>query len=516
MNSEGGTIPNTPPLAEQLRICTDHAQDLIDASSAVYSGGKSNIAYHLAALALEEVGRHELLILEHGANRQPVPPSWPVKHRQDHVQKLFWAFFGAAFGRQVLTREQLEEMRDLARFIHETRMVGLYAEDQDGNVQVPRDAIPPAQAENLINIATARLGMARSIDPDAPISDDDRELQWWFLETSLDDRRRQFIFTGPSMTKLAELQDAKAWILWLKEQFDDADARGRAMIEAELVRSENLPATSRKKKWLLRFKLVSASHQVAPRALRGWNEKVEIIKLSSGPTRSELYVDLFFDETMPVERLWYAGWALARRFTVALNIGTRGFWWWHLAEDLSRYYEFIEDLDRKERIEMNQQPRLALDWGQNVLNDADLGLTMRCVAALPGPADPERLVPFDYYVAGLNFWALNDVHWRCELEVYGNFHESLKAMAARAGAWDRQGPFDDVMIAILQRLIPELEVEQRKRYIDLAAAFERKEPEGNNFTLTDVACIKVLCDRYFLDVVMPLEFEERMKAQTSA
>jgi AbiV family abortive infection protein len=505
---------NDIPLVEQLRICTEHARDLIEAASAVFAVGKPNIAYHLATLALEEIGRHELLTLEHSAKRHSNPPSWTVKQRQDHVRKLFWAFFGAAFASQELTGPRLEEMREFAQFIHTARMAGLYAEDAEGHIQVPSAAIPPEQAQNLINLATARLGMVRTFDPDAPIADADRELQQWFLGTVEDDRRREFIFTGPSMAKLADLGDAKQWLLWLKEQFDEADARGREMIETELARSQNLPTASTKKKWQLRFKLASPSHQVAPRALRKWNDQVDAIKLVKAPSRNELYVDLYFDERMPVQGLYYSGWAQARRFTVALNIGTRGLWWWHFAKDASRYYEIVKDLEQDQTVELDQQPRLALNWGSHlILGDTDLALTQRCLVALPFPHESDKLAPFDYYVAALTFWAHLDVHWRCEIEIYGNFHESLKEMTRHAGAWDGNASFADVMTSILQRLMPDIQGEVRQRYLDLAQAFERHEPEGQNITLTDVAAIKALLDRYFLDVVMPLELEARLKSR---
>lgn len=103
----------------------------------------------------------------------------------------------------------------------------------------------------------------------------------------------------------------------------------------------------------------------------------------------------------------------------------------------------------------------------------------------------------------------------CEIEIYGNFHESLKAMARRVGSWDGNGPFEDVMMTVLQQLAPEVQVEVRHRYLNLAVAFERHEPEGKNITLTDIAAIKALVDRYFLDVVAPLELAARLKSRAS-
>jgi len=44
-----------------MAACVTHARDLLSSARAVQAAGRSNIAYHLAALALEELGRRELL-----------------------------------------------------------------------------------------------------------------------------------------------------------------------------------------------------------------------------------------------------------------------------------------------------------------------------------------------------------------------------------------------------------------------------------------------------------------------
>jgi AbiV family abortive infection protein len=502
----GGQAKAVEPLSdEELRalvVCLDHAQDLISAAEAVLAADKPNIAYHLAALALEEVGRHELLLLGRGAAREPVPPTWPVKHRQDHVQKLFWAFFGAAFGREVLTKKAWDEMREMAEVIHATRLAGLYAEDEDGNVQVPRDAIPREQAENLVALARARLGITRSYEARQEISEADRELQAWFLGISADEKRRAFLFTAPSMAKLAELQDARAWMVWLKEQFDAADAQGQAMIQAELARSQNPASASTKSKWRIKIKLSSASHLIAPKPLRIWNSGVEAIKLSKGAGKNGLYVDLLLAETVTVQALWLTGWTVARLFAVALNIGTRGLWWWDFAKDVSRYYEVIEDLYSNQTIELDRSPRLKVDWGTNVFSENDLRLTMQALAVLTRLRSPEQRAPYDYYIGGIQFWAKLDVHFPCEPDIYGNFHLSLKGMMRATGAWDGEAPFGPQFSEMLARLIPAMSEEQERRYVELAEAFEQGQPDGHNITLADVAAMKELCDHYFLSVVV--------------
>ena len=43
-----------------MNACAAHAQNLLDSAIAVQALGNHNIAYHLAALSLEELGRRRL------------------------------------------------------------------------------------------------------------------------------------------------------------------------------------------------------------------------------------------------------------------------------------------------------------------------------------------------------------------------------------------------------------------------------------------------------------------------
>src|SRR5881392_1408529 len=91
-----------------MKACVDHARALLDSARAVQAANHPNVAYHLAALALEEIGRRVLIGVQSLAVRRPDPPAWTAKHTQDHIKKLFWCFFGGAFANQRLTRKALE------------------------------------------------------------------------------------------------------------------------------------------------------------------------------------------------------------------------------------------------------------------------------------------------------------------------------------------------------------------------------------------------------------------------
>jgi hypothetical protein len=238
------------------------------------------------------------------------------------------------------------------------------------------------------------------------------------------------------MAKLAELKDARARLEWLKELFDKAELEGRAAAEEELKRSrEGLPKQGSKNKWKLRIRIFSQSHSIRPRALTQWNKTSEWIKLAAvSDKKDQLIVEFIFRDNVSVDGLWWFGWGLSRHFVTALNIGTMGFWWWHMPRQISKYYESLEDTEKKMRVDVERSPRLKVDWGTNrVLTESDLNLVAQCFAALPKSGETEKHKPYNYYIGGLTFLSLNDIHWQCESTIFGNFFESARAMMAESG-----------------------------------------------------------------------------------
>jgi hypothetical protein len=194
-------------------------------------------------------------------------------------RSCFWAFFGANFLQRQLTKESLEEMQALARVIHSNRLAGLYVDSASDGLSIPREMISSEAGEQLIELAAARLGMAEAQIPRPTINGEDREIQQWFLDAAEDPERRRYLFSGPSMAKLAELKDARAWARWLKEQFADAEANAHAAIQQELQRSRALPAKKTRNKWKMRVRILTDSHSIRPKTLTAWNEKSDWLKL---------------------------------------------------------------------------------------------------------------------------------------------------------------------------------------------------------------------------------------------
>lgn len=122
----------------------ENARELLSAARALLDARQpARLAYHFAALALEEVGKASVLGMRvvRSARDRDVPSPLSDEALQDHVRKLFWAIWGPTIGRDVITSKQIEEMRGLAQQLHIRRMQGLYVDSTGDGVSLPVGSI---------------------------------------------------------------------------------------------------------------------------------------------------------------------------------------------------------------------------------------------------------------------------------------------------------------------------------------------------------------------------------------
>jgi hypothetical protein len=111
--------------------------------------------------------------------------------------------------------------------------------------------------------------------------------------------------------------------------------------------------------------------------------------------------------------------------------------------------------------------------------------------------------------------ALNDVHWQCESQSFGNFFHSLREMMAQRGDWSRGAPFEPAFVKFLDELFPGMD--EKARYAELINAFDTEKLEQVKVTLKEVSFIKLFTDAYFLHKIQPNAQKElvgRMKVET--
>lgn len=185
-----------------------------------------------------------------------------------------------------------------------------------------------------------------------------------------------------------------------------------------------------------------------------------------------------------------------------------GFWWWRMPDQIDKYYESIEDLETKSPITLERSPSLKIDWGKNrVLKAADLNRVKLSLIALPGPNEQQNHAPFNYYIGGLTFLALNDLHWQCESTIFGNFFECFLTMANKIGDWKQEDSIQPILEEYIRKLLP-VENDYLSKFIQISLVFEAKSPEKVTITLQEVSFIKLICDYYFSHRFRPAMINE--------
>jgi AbiV family abortive infection protein len=95
----------SPPLFRRLA----NAEKRIKAAKISSKPGSYHIAYHLAALSLEKIGKSSMVLMS-AINPRPIEESeqlGPIKWIADHERKLFWAIW-------LPRRENLRDWRTIS------------------------------------------------------------------------------------------------------------------------------------------------------------------------------------------------------------------------------------------------------------------------------------------------------------------------------------------------------------------------------------------------------------------
>ena len=196
-----GTSSDNASAADRLlqELCLDHASDLIASAQRVLDGnGFPNIAYHLAILALEEIGKGGMI-----ASRMAVGA----------VRDTDWIENPSLAGGR-LNPKDFEEARRFAQSTHARRLASLYVNaDKNNSAPLPpRDAVSLSQVTSVLDLARVRLELAGA--EGRPIPEGNDEYAKWFLETTTDPGGSKLLFSKPFVDKHEEFRgDTRAWVI---------------------------------------------------------------------------------------------------------------------------------------------------------------------------------------------------------------------------------------------------------------------------------------------------------------
>jgi AbiV family abortive infection protein len=490
----------------------DHSAGLTVGAEALLEKNLPHLAFHLALLALEEIGKLEVVLMgrvgsdEHQAYLEK-------KFLNDHVGKIFWAFWGPTFSRQVIDQKQIDWHQNLAKMLHEQRQRGLYAEP-DKDFIAPIDYVSPDDARDLIDMARMRLDMHRAREP-ADLSEEESEHLAWFQKARYDDETREFLVSGASMRKLAELQDIRAWMKWLHETVSRRDAEMLALVEAELGRQVEHGDMGRPK-WKFRIRIRTNSHLIKPKSIKAWNNMATEIKWSLvDKKKDQLLVEFSLPKAVQAHQLYDVGLLFAYRFILALNIGTQGFFWFDLPQQTERFDEAIEDIETGLLLHVARVPVRRVERTVETLDEWPVRRSGVALAFLP--KDGPQLAPYRLYLGALVYWAKTDIHSGFEGHAFRAFFDTLRSAMQLYGDWDASIPFRDAAIAALAP-----DVKQIEDAIDEFTALADKFEEGKPLPAVNIeqaAVMKLLTDVYLfkaLDREGRRRYEEDQRAANAA
>lgn len=486
------------------KTCLANAEELLKAANFLLEKEIDHVAFHLSVLALEEIGKIELAALKLMVEEKGKDDEINIDY-EDHEKKLFWAIWSPSFGRQKITQKQIEEQQNLAKNIHERRKIYLYVDPS--NPISWQEKMGKGESKMLYDFVSARFQLEKGnegLKTDMP--EEENSTLKWFLETTNDPQKRKEIFGNKSQEKLIELGDVKKWIDWLKEVYDKHEQEMRELVQSELSRKK--PETeeeARKPKWRIKIKIISPSHSIKTKALDEFNKHSDYIKLHKKDTNT-LYVELFMQKAVPAAALWEHGWGMARMFVVAMNIATRGFFWWNVPIDISRYYEEIWDLEKNAGVRVEPDKRLALNWKELrwVLGSVELIITSLVFQYITNQWIEHKMEALDTYANGLSLFAKNDIHLRLELNAFEQFFKSLKKAMETSGDWDGKSDFKATLHQQIGYLYKD-NFAQMDKMVDLASEVEIKHIASQPITITEVVAMKAYCDAYFIELAKRYE-----------
>jgi len=492
------------------RVCLKNAGDLLKAANLLLKQKIDHAAFHLSTLALEEIGKISLMsmrfISEEYSEQREI--GFDV---EDHEKKLFWAIWGFSFGSQKITRKQIQEQQGLAKSIHERRKQYLYTDPQ--NPTTWQAKMHKGESKMLYDFVYARYMYEENITGmQVNMSKEEKEELKWFLDATDDPEKRKQIFGSKSQEKLIQLGDVKKWIKWLKRIYNKHQEEMFKLTKAEIERKK--PKTKKealKPKWRIKIKIISPSHSIRNSALSKFNNYSDYIKLYKAGTNT-LVIDIILSKAVPIQGLWEHGWGVARMFIAALNIATRGFFWWNIPIDTSRYYEEIRDLEKNAKVRIERNPKLSLNWKKLkwVLGSRELNITFLVFNYIIHLWAKKQTEAVDYYVRGISLLAKNDIHLRLELNAFEQFFQAVKIAMKTNGHWDGQS---DLKIALHKQIswFYRNRTTDIDKMIDLALEVEVEHRASQEITLTEVIAMKTYCDVYFLKLAKDYEQKRSRK-----
>jgi len=482
-----------------VRKCLDNAEVCLDSAKDCRIKGRNNIAFHLAVLALEEVGKASMLLAE-AVYPQSVHDDDPGGSKlsddlADHRKKLFWAMLVPRIDAGIISPKDFTRLKEVANDIHLRRITSLYANTSQS---LPQSEITDYELADIIGLTESRLNLEK-LKKIRQLDVDEQQVLDWLIKGLSDPQMQRFVLSDQSQRKLAEFTgDSRKWMTWLHEEVTAEEAKAKGWMEKEINRLAPTGVLANKPKWRLKMKLFTISHSVRPKELNEWNQQVKWVKLHPTTDKTELLVEFVLPAKISIADLWKTGIQMCGMFAVSLNVSTAGYFWWYLPKFTSTYYEEIVDLETKAKLQVDNRSSIMMNWKRTALKASQLRLAGTILTYLMMWANQEQSLAYSRYMQGITMLSKNDVFGDFTAQAFVEFAYAFRMALASYGDWDGVlENFERAATTVLETLWGEPEmILEFKMLMDAADALEKKQPPPRPIDLENVLKLKAFCDAY--------------------
>lgn len=492
---------------EQLKkvreTCLVSAEALLSTAERELDKGVDPICFHLALLALEEVGMSILNTINYMSETARTDKE--AFATDEHIRKLFWALWGGSMIRNTKwSKESIEQNRFLATTLHERRLETLYTDPQK---PVSFDCrIKGGEAKTIVELTRARLEIEKASGLTDLKQGDVEEIAWFFSAVEDTEYGKQ-IFSLTSLNKLAEVENGREWIRWLREIYRKNESEMREYAEKEMHRKKPEGEEAFVPKYRMRIRIQTPSHSIRNNAFADWNKGVDNIKIVKSDrkdtarlTKGEMLIDFTLLKGLHTSYIWEHGLFMAKTVVLAFNVGTLGVFWWNVQKDISTYYVDIVDLEADPnggvKLVVAPHKRLHVDFDEaKLVLDQNAVRNVYHILALFF-REAKMLEEFlKEYAMGLTCFSKVDIHLPLEANAFGSFYKALQAATRSFGDWDGTSDFK---VAVKAQFAKISEMTDLEKTLDLGATLEAdvKHEIQHPITLTEVLAMKIYCDYY--------------------
>ncbi len=483
-------------------LCLENAESAITSAFLLQGQDANHISFHLATLALEEVGKVVIGWMNYNRSIDSRDDSGELAI-DDHVKKIFWAFWWQTFGHEIINKEQMDEVRFLAKTLFQRRQESLYT--AVGDFVSGHQKIEDDELKAVLNLTRSRVNLAKADEiKDQPVSEEMKK----FILLTESGEKHNFIFGEESQKKLIELGNAKKWVQWLIEHFERESRNLQQLLDSELRREIEFEEHEDIPKWEIKLTILSALHSIRPKILAEHNRAFPMFNLSKGKNNKTLTIRVTLSKYVHASALWHYGFSVVQAYVIALNIASRGVFWWHTNVDLDKFYDEITDLENKKKLSVAAVTKLHWPETKWVLDLQSLQLTKLVntyILKVRDTGDFEAIADYGYASALL---AKNDIHVRFEKNMFNILYKAFKRTVSNYENLADLKHFPDTAYAQILGFI-----KSRDAYDKIIALGERqtKLDSGlqDKITLTEVLAIRQYLSIYLLTLAVRDFYNDR-------